>query len=148
MVFFLIIFITIQTFSISATAQVKIGKNKLPLSKSVTQYGITWTFEKPVRVGQFVNGDYYVLGPATIVAISPEPRDGRNGSCLDPSAITEKAGFDDRILFGRYDPNLFLAPPIKLIPGNSLLSSVSLEEIHTIKPRPENTAYKNLQCNL
>jgi hypothetical protein len=105
-----------------------------PLKSSVTQYGITWSFEKPVHVGQFVNGDYYVVGPTTIVAITPEPKDGRNGSCLNPSAIIEKVGFDGRIPHGRYGPKLFLAPPISLKPGNSLLSSISLDEIHTLKP--------------
>jgi hypothetical protein len=38
----------------------------LPLQGSVSQYGITWTFEKPARVGQFVNGDWYVVGPVTV----------------------------------------------------------------------------------
>ncbi len=45
----------------------------LPLRESVSQYGITWTFEKPARVGQFVNGDWYVVGPVTIKAIDPQP---------------------------------------------------------------------------
>ena len=43
----------------------------LPLKESVSQYGITWTFEKPARVGQFVNGDWYVVGPVTVTAITP-----------------------------------------------------------------------------
>jgi len=30
---------------------------ELPLQENVTQYGITWTFEKPARVGQFINGE-------------------------------------------------------------------------------------------
>ena len=45
----------------------------LPLQESVSQYGITWTFEKPARVGQFVNGDWYVVGPVTVKAIDPTP---------------------------------------------------------------------------
>ena len=45
----------------------------LPLKESVSQYGITWTFEKPARVGQFVNGDWYVVGPVTVKAIDPKP---------------------------------------------------------------------------
>ncbi|MEX0745706.1 MAG: hypothetical protein WD118_08890 [Phycisphaeraceae bacterium] len=45
----------------------------LPLKDSVSQYGITWTFEEPARVGQFVNGDWYVVGPVTIEAIDPKP---------------------------------------------------------------------------
>ena len=41
----------------------------LPLMSSLSQYGITWTFEQPARVGHFVNGDWYVVGPDKIVAI-------------------------------------------------------------------------------
>jgi len=40
----------------------------LPLKESVSQYGITWTFEQPARVGMFINGDWYVVGPVTIKA--------------------------------------------------------------------------------
>ena len=45
----------------------------LPLRESVSQYGITWTFEQPARAGQFVNGDWYVVGPVTIKTIDPRP---------------------------------------------------------------------------
>ena len=38
----------------------------LELKASVSQWGITWTFDKPARVGQFVNGDFYVVGPVTV----------------------------------------------------------------------------------
>ena len=106
----------------------------LPLKQSVSQYGITWTFDKPARAGQFVTGDWYVVGPVKVVDIAPKPENGRNGSCLNVTATLEKTGFDSRILFGRYDPRLFLAPPIALRPGDSLLSSISLEELHTLKP--------------
>src|SRR5689334_7745850 len=42
----------------------KIGE--LALKQSLSQYGITWTFDRPVRTGQFVNGDWYVVGPVTV----------------------------------------------------------------------------------
>ncbi len=45
----------------------------LALKESLTQYGITWTFAAPARVGQFINGDWYVVGPVTIKAIAPKP---------------------------------------------------------------------------
>ncbi len=32
-----------------------ISLNDLPLKSSIMQYGITWTFRKPARVGRFVN---------------------------------------------------------------------------------------------
>jgi hypothetical protein len=37
----------------------------LPLKASVSQYGITWTLAQPARAGQFINGDWYVVGPVT-----------------------------------------------------------------------------------
>jgi hypothetical protein len=40
---------------------------------SVTKDGITWTFDRPVPVGQFINGDYYVIGPLAVTAIDPSP---------------------------------------------------------------------------
>ena len=39
----------------------------------VSQYGITWTFDKPVKAGQFVTGDWWVEGPVMIVRITPAP---------------------------------------------------------------------------
>ena len=37
----------------------------------VSQYGITWTFDEPRRVGRFVNGDWWVMGPVTVVRVTP-----------------------------------------------------------------------------
>ena len=31
----------------------------------VSQFGVTWTFDKSYEVGQFVTGDYWIIGPAT-----------------------------------------------------------------------------------
>src|ERR1051325_2784621 len=45
----------------------------LPQKESISQYGIRWTFAQPARVGQFVNGDWYVVGPVTIKEINPKP---------------------------------------------------------------------------
>ena len=106
----------------------------LPLKKSIEQYGITWTFDKPVPVGQFVNGDYYIVGNATVVSISPEPKDGRNGSCLNLTALGGKIGFDNRVAAGRYDPSLELSLPVSLKPGDRLFSSISLEGVQKEKP--------------
>lgn len=42
---------------------------------SLTQFGITWTFDTSYTTGQYANGDYYVLAPSglTITGISPAP---------------------------------------------------------------------------
>ncbi len=39
---------------------------------TITQYGITWTFDQEYEYGQFANGDYWVLGPVTITRIEPD----------------------------------------------------------------------------
>ena len=41
--------------------------------KSITQHGITWTFDRDCPAGQFVNGDWWVVGPVQVVSVSPSP---------------------------------------------------------------------------
>jgi hypothetical protein len=43
------------------------------LRQEVSQHGITWTFSEPRTVGRFVTGDWWVVGPVTITAVSPRP---------------------------------------------------------------------------
>jgi hypothetical protein len=118
----------------------------LPLKESISEYGITWTFEKPARVGQFINGDFYVVGPATVVKIDPAPRYGsevaddeldsrekvtveqrcRNGSVLNAPAQM-KAAWDSGIM-NYYAPEARARLPIVMKPGGSLASSISLKQ--------------------
>jgi len=88
----------------------------------VSQYGITWTFDKDYTVGQFVNGDNWVLGPVTIVSISPAPSGERNGSMVNPFSDRAQA-YDSRISF--YDSALLKTAPFSLSPGESLVSTIS-----------------------
>lgn len=100
----------------------------LALQKRVSQYGITWTFNRPVPVGQFINGDFYVVGPVTVTAIDPAPKPGRNGSMLNPPQATRQ-GYDSRgEANGHYDPRLQAKLPIVMSPGDSLVSSISIPE--------------------
>ena len=101
---------------------------ELPLLSQITQDGITWTFSQPQRVGRFVNGDYYVVGPATVVDIQPlpTPASGRHGSMLNIRPNIQRSGFDSRIASGRYDASLRVYPPITLTPRNKLVSSRSV----------------------
>ena len=111
---------------------------------SVSQWGITWTFDRPARVGQFVNGDFYVVGPVAIVKINPAPRYGtevaddeldgrekvavdqrcRNGSMLNAPSRREVA-WDSGVL-NYYHPEHRARLPIAMKPGDSLASSISL----------------------
>ena len=40
--------------SILSSAAVKVENRK-----EISQYGITWTFDKPVKSGQFITGDWW-----------------------------------------------------------------------------------------
>jgi hypothetical protein len=128
-----------------ADAPATLKLEDLPLKESVSQYGITWTFEKPARVGQFVNGDYYVVGPATIKAVQPKPLYGaeiprreldhmdkersesqrvRNGFMLNPPAAM-KVAYDSGVR-NWFDPALIQKLPVALKPGDSLVSTISM----------------------
>jgi len=117
----------------------------LPLRESVSQYGITWTFERPARVGQFVNGDWYVVGTVTIKTIDPRPLYGseiprreldrmdkerpeaqrvRNGFMLNPPAQM-KVAYDSGVR-NWFDPSLVQKLPVTMKPGDSLVSTVSM----------------------
>jgi len=51
---------------------------------SVSRFGITWTFDQPRLTGQFVNGDWWVVGPTTVVSVSPGPRSAAAGGADEP----------------------------------------------------------------
>lgn len=129
----------------------KLGE--LPLKQSVSEYGITWTFDQPARVGQFINGDWYVVGPVTIKAISPKPLHGeeipemeldhmdldrpvgqrvRNGLMLNPPAAM-RVSYDSGVR-NWFDPSLIQRLPVAMKPGDSLVSTISLPKGLVLKP--------------
>ncbi|MBN2593269.1 MAG: hypothetical protein JXA81_07160 [Sedimentisphaerales bacterium] len=111
----------------------------------ISQFGITWTFDKDYTVGQFANGDYWVVGPVTIVRIHPVSVElnGRtmNGSMINPSPRNGQRQGYDSAAYGRYarpgdfDPSLNVARPnneqlstsnpLVLQPNSSLVSTES-----------------------
>jgi len=114
--------------------------------RQISQFGITWTFNRDYTVGQFANGDYWVLGPVTIIGIDPPSieTNGRtmNGSMVNPSpklGITQ--GYDSS-MYGGYGPhfnpnlnagrpnnrNLTPRNPLVLQPHSSLVSTISISE--------------------
>jgi hypothetical protein len=109
-------------------------------ASSITKDGITWTFSQPALVGQFVTGDYYVVGPVTVTAISPAPTTSApylNGSVLNLPTANSKSGFDSRLNDGTdqswwFDATLRSYPPINLKPGDAQVSSISLAQIHSL----------------
>lgn len=101
----------------------------LPLADTVSHFGITWRFSEKVPVGRFVTGDPYVVGPVTIVDITPRPTPTRNGSVLNLPPDQGVSGFDDRVEGNRWTPSLRAELPIAMRPGDALISSISVEEV-------------------
>jgi len=109
-------------------------------ASSISRDGITWTFSQAVPVGQFVTGDYFVIGPVTVTAIDPAPTISspyENGSVVNLPSANGKSGFDSRLNDGSdeswwFDASLRSYPPITLKPGDSLVSSISLAQIHSL----------------
>lgn len=101
------------------------------MQSSVTQYGITWTFDTAYPVGQYITGDYFVVGSPTITAISPamtqdagSGTNRRNGSRLNPQP-EEYTAWDSRTFAFSANNTLFDDPPIAMVPGDSLVSTIS-----------------------
>jgi len=106
---------------------------------SISQFGITWTFAAPVEYGQFANGDYWVVGPVSITAISPPSANigGRtkHGSMINPG-LGMTQGYDSA-MYDTYGPayssslnralGVSAASPLTVQPGSSLISSISID---------------------
>lgn len=97
------------------------------MTDTVMDHGVTWTFAEPVLTGRFVTGDPWIVCPATVITIDPVPENGRNGSVLNMPPVDSQSGFDDRVAEGRFDETLRSYPPIDLVVGDRLLSSISVE---------------------
>jgi hypothetical protein len=118
---------------------------KVENRKEISQYGITWTFDKPVKSGQFITGDWWVVGPVSIVKITPEPGPVksddnkpvnnkwgdtslkidtrmRNGSMIVLKAGYEE-GYDSRN--SSYKESSSVKLPLKLGTDLSLVSTIS-----------------------
>ncbi|MBN2002205.1 MAG: hypothetical protein JXA21_02510 [Anaerolineae bacterium] len=112
----------------------------------VTQFGITWTFDREYECGRFANGDYWVVGPVTITAISPASvlsgTRTMNGSMINPSPENGLMQGYDSAMYAGYGPDfdealnvarpngqdLSPANPLTVPPDSSLVSTISVAE--------------------
>ncbi len=97
----------------------------------ISQYGITWTFDKPALAGQYISGDWWVVGPVTVQKYAPESTEELNGSVINPPAGV-KQGYDKRL--PDFEPSLRVAFPVTLKPNESLVSTISLEKTGDVPP--------------
>src|ERR1035438_10258107 len=130
-------------FAVAGCAEVAGSTSEPPgagTASSITKDGITWKFSETVPVGQLVTGDYYVVGPVTIIAISPAPTTRSpymNGSVVNLPTSNGKSGFDSRLNDGSdeswwFDASLRAYPPITLKPGDTLVSSISPADVEVL----------------
>ena len=104
------------------------GIGETVMLSSVEQYGITWEFDKEYECGQFITGDYWVIGPVTITDITrPNNDPERDGSMVNPMSggSSRPQGFDSR--GNAYDDSLNVANylPLTVQPVSSLVSKIS-----------------------
>jgi hypothetical protein len=107
--------------------------------KEITQYGITWTFDKAYPSGQFVNGDYWIVGPVKITAITNTyhteeftPVFGNDGSMINPGTDMyqgyEKGLSSYKAELNRSCPNgasISAENPLSLNANETIVSAVS-----------------------
>ena len=124
----------------SCNSSVKTQSNQPPQPSrprsSVSQNGITWTFDREYPAGQFYLGDWWVVGPVTIVSISPGWDGQRNGSMIDPDASADTQGYRAGLDVQYVDSlNVAARLPLTIDPGQgskgvvSLISSIGLPSI-------------------
>ncbi|MBD3271104.1 MAG: T9SS type A sorting domain-containing protein [Elusimicrobia bacterium] len=104
---------------------------------TIERYGITWTFDKPYQVGQFVNGDWWIVpdtpgGTVTVISVDPPPTLTSEGKLIHGSMINPMPGrkecqsFDERI--GYWTPDLVVEYPLTVSANQSLVSARCYED--------------------
>jgi len=104
------------------------------MTSTISQYGVTWTFDKEYEFGQFANGDYWVHGPVTITQIAPAFDGAHHGWEVNPLPDDDAQGLEERL--DDFDAALVPALPYTAQPGESIVKSISLEPLSDIKCRP------------
>lgn len=110
--------------SCSSSCQSKVAVN---YTNSITQYGITWTFNGQYQYGKFINGDYWVKGPVTISSITPNFDGNHHGWMVNMSSTAQ--GYESRA-------KNFKATLVPLLPyvakgGESIVKAISTEPLNT-----------------
>ncbi|MGL4398833.1 MAG: hypothetical protein ACRCXD_03105 [Luteolibacter sp.] len=103
---------------------------------SISKDGITWTFTQSHPVGQFANGEWWVVGPVTLDAITPAWDGVRHGTVLNPMASDTDQGFDTRIDNTTFRAALNIADdlPVAVPNHTSVVSVKSFQEEDTEDP--------------
>jgi hypothetical protein len=132
--------VTVSNSAGSSTSQtVTLSITDRSMANSLSKDGLTWLFDKTHEVGQFANGDFWVLGPVSIIGISNNyhvhgysPVQGQDGSMINPGTDTRQ-GYDHSLSSYVADLNvshpnnqaISTSNPLHLAVNQSLVSAVS-----------------------
>jgi len=58
-------------------------RTDVAMRQELSQYGVTWTFDRPHKTGKFITGDWWVIGPVKVVSVTPAP---------GPTDVSDKLG--------------------------------------------------------
>ncbi len=121
-------------------------------ASSVSQYGITWTFSQDRPVGQFANGDWWVVGPVTISNINPKSSsasDYTNGTMINPipdqtQGLYRNGPDNHPENTPKYDAakNISLQLPVVVQAGNSIYSTLNNPDTWVSGAAQEKTWFK------
>ncbi|MBE2216504.1 MAG: hypothetical protein IAE82_21720 [Opitutaceae bacterium] len=105
------------------------SSTNLSAATTLNQFGITWTWNEDRQVGQFANGDYWVVGPITLTSITPADTNlsdstDINGSEINPSGCSQ--GYDSRAPSYQQSLNISRKLPLSVAAGSSIVSHISL----------------------
>src|SRR3989344_5083475 len=117
-------------FLASVNPPYALAAEPLILTDKISQYGITWQFDKAYEAGQFANGDWWVSGPVVITSITPNYSPGRNGWEVNPKSQSEQA-FDDRI--NDFKSALIPSLPYFALPNESIVKIISNPDTRNCK---------------
>lgn len=106
--------------------QLSLADGTAETTDTISQYGITWKFASPVPSGQFVNGDYWVVGPVTITLVMPSWDGTCNGSMVDPVPGVTQGYRASWPYAPKYDEALRAQFPLTLSGVHSLVSTIGL----------------------
>lgn len=117
----------------------------LNLRSEIKSFDITWYFDTLYETGNFINGDWWVIGPVKIIKIDPATQNHRNGSMINPRVRTTH-GYDARITQNsKYDSSLNVAIGISkdkplILPANTSLISTRSSPENSTRPYLESAS--------
>ncbi len=130
--------VSVPAFSDGVTVQSGGGGGGPSTARTLSQWGVTWTFSTERPVGQFANGDWWVQAPVDIVDITPHTQLSGSrtihGSMLNPvpnGIQGYDSGLYDAFAAGRYSDALNVAigvsasAPLHVASDASLISAIS-----------------------